>query len=145
MLSQNQIEQIHLITDSFKHFINMDFPFFSEPQQIYTGDFVLLSHNANQEPIFNFANLKAQELFEMNWQEFTQLPSKYSAEPLEQAERAKFLKETAKNGFVKNYNGIRISKSGKRFWINDAIIWNLIDKNKIFKGQAAFFSSWSFI
>lgn len=145
MISIEQIKQINLIISSYKHFFKKDFPFAKDPLDIYMGNFVLLSHNTLSDPIFNFANLKAQELFEMDWHEFILLPSKYSAEPMEQNERAIFLQQTAKNGYVVNYNGIRISKTGKRFWIKDAIIWNLIDENQIYKGQAALFSKWSFI
>jgi hypothetical protein len=109
------------------------------------GNFVLLSHNTELDPIFNYANLKAQELFEMDWEAITNMPSRFSAEPMEQSERNLFLEKTIRNGYVENYNGIRISRTGKRFWIKDAIIWNLVDEHQIYKGQAALFSNWEFI
>lgn len=137
--------QIKLIKSSYQLFLKEPFPFEGKEDSIYRGNFVLLSHNTEENPIFNFANLKAQELFEMDWKTFTKLPSKYSAEPMEQSERNQFLQKTAKEGFVRNYNGIRISKSGKRFWIKDAIIWNLMDTNNEYQGQAALFSKWEYL
>ena len=137
--------QINLIINSFHFFLKEPFPYNTAPEQIYNGNFVLLSHNTEKDPIFNYANLKAQELFEMDWETITKLPSKFSAEPMEQSERNLFLQKTIKDGFVKNYNGIRISKTGNRFWIKDAIIWNLIDEHHNCKGQAALFSKWDFI
>lgn len=145
-MKSNLVEnQINLIINSFQFFLKKTFPFNTNPEQIYMGNFVLLSHNTELDPIFNYANLKAQELFEMDWEAITNMPSRFSAEPMEQSERNLFLEKTIKNGYVENYNGIRISRTGKRFWIKDAIIWNLVDEHQIYKGQAALFSNWEFI
>jgi hypothetical protein len=137
--------QVNLIINSFHFFLKEPFPYNTAPEKIYNGNFVLLSHNSEKDPIFNYANLKAQELFEMDWEAITNMPSRFSAEPMEQSERNLFLEKTIKNGYVENYNGIRISRTGKRFWIKDAIIWNLVDEHQIYKGQAALFSKWEFI
>jgi MEKHLA domain-containing protein len=48
----------------------------------------------------------------------------------------------ARNGFVTGYRGLRIAKSGRRFWIDDGIAWELIDSGGGYHGQAATFSSW---
>ncbi|MFI3122781.1 MAG: MEKHLA domain-containing protein [Methylococcales bacterium] len=49
------------------------------------------------------------------------------------------------DGFIDNYQGVRISKTGKRFKISNAIVWNLVDDNGIYQGQAACFSDWEFL
>ena len=57
-------------------------------------------------------------------------------------ERAQLMTRAARDGFVDDYRGIRISSSGKRFLIERAIIWNLIDHDGQRVGQAATFSQW---
>jgi len=42
---------------------------------------------------------------------------------------------------VDGYSGMRIAKSGKRFMITDATVWNLIDERGLPQGQAAVFVS----
>lgn len=112
---------------------------------LYEAPFVLVSHGIEADPIFNFANKKAQELWEMDWNEFTSTPSRLSAEPMEQLARQQFLQDTQKKGFSANYSGIRISKTGQRFQILNTVLWNLKDSNGDYKGQAAVFSEWKFI
>jgi len=65
-----------------------------------------------------------------------------TAEPLHREERAILLKRTTRNGFVDDYQGIRISSSGRRFRIERAIVWNLLDEDGNHAGQAATFSQW---
>jgi hypothetical protein len=114
-------------------------------EQLFNAPFVLLSHDTAPDPLFNYANAKGLELFELNWQELLALPSRLSAEPCNQAEREKLLSQAAAQGFIANYQGVRVSKSGKHFLIRNAIIWNLIDSQGIYQGQAAYFSDWAFL
>jgi hypothetical protein len=51
----------------------------------------------------------------------------------------------ARDGFVDDYRGIRITSSGKRFLIEQAIIWNLINGDGQRVGQAATFSEWKWL
>jgi hypothetical protein len=48
-------------------------------------------------------------------------------------------------GFIDDYSGIRISKTGQRFWIRNATVWNLIDMNGVRVGQAARFDHWDYL
>jgi len=114
-------------------------------EALFYAPFVLLSHNTDDEPLFNYANAKGLALFELDWQQLIQLPSRSSAETINQAERDKSLAQVNKQGFMKNYQGIRISASGKRFLIQDAILWNLHDEQGAYQGQAACFDKWSFL
>ncbi len=97
----------------------------------------LVSHDTAADPIFNYANTRALELFEMDWASFTRLPSRLSAEAVNQEKRGKALDEVAKHGFVQGYSGVRIASSGRKFWIRDTTIWNLVDAQGVFHGQAA--------
>jgi hypothetical protein len=49
------------------------------------------------------------------------------------------------HGFIDDYRGVRISKSGRRFMIEQATVWNLLDENGAPYGQAASFSQWEYI
>lgn len=108
-------------------------------------DFVLLSHGTEEDPILNYGNQKALNLWEMTNSEFTQTPSRKTAEAPLQEERARLLQLVTTQGFIDNYSGIRISKSGKRFKINQATVWNVTDENGQKIGQAATFRNWVFL
>ena len=112
---------------------------------LFFAPFVVVSHNTAADPVFNYANLKALELFGFSWEEFTQLPSKLSAEPIHQLERNKLLAEVSQNGYLASYQGIRITKAGARFLIKNAVVWNLVDDNGNYAGQAAKFEDWEFL
>lgn len=119
------------------------------PQEIakalFEASFVLVSHGIEADPIFNYGNRQALELWEVSWQEFTRMPSRKSVRELELEDREQLLSEAATKGFVKNYSGIRTSKSGKRFLIEDVLLWNVFDEQNQHCGQAAFFPTWKFI
>ncbi len=104
--------------------------------------FVVLAHNTDPDPIFTYANRAAQACFEYGWDEFLTLPSRLSAEAALRQERQAALDAVRKHGFVGDYNGIRIAKSGRRFRIRDALVWQLIDEAGVFRGQAATFADW---
>ena len=106
---------------------------------LYEAPFVVLAHDKSEDPIFFYGNLKAQEVFEMPWAELICLPSRYSAEFANQAARQHLLDEVALNGFIDNYSGTRISKTGRKFQIQNATVWNLINQDSQNIGQAASF------
>lgn len=113
---------------------------FDAAQYLYHAPFVALSHDSAADPRFTYANLAAQARFEMPWQEIVGLPSRLSAEPLVQAERARLLAQVAMTGYIDHYSGIRIAKSGRRFSIRNATVWNLVDTAGHLHGQAATFT-----
>jgi MEKHLA domain len=106
---------------------------------LYEAPFVVLAHDKSDDPVFFYGNLKAQEVFEMTWAELIHLPSRYSAEFANQAARQHLLDEVALNGFIDNYSGTRISKTGRKFQIQNATVWNLINQDSQNIGQAASF------
>lgn len=112
---------------------------------LYHASFVVVSHGTEDDPIFNYANLKAQELWKLDWNEFVNLPSRLSAEQVQEEERKKVLNEAERNGYISNYSGIRISNESKKFRIEETTLWNIIDKQGKYLGQAAMFPKWSFL
>lgn len=109
---------------------------------LYHAPFVLLSHDSSADPVFTYANRAGQSLFEMNWTDFLKTPSRYSAEPVNQQERERRLREVSSRGFVDQYQGVRISKTGRRFFISEAVVWNLLGVDGRLCGQAAMFDRW---
>lgn len=109
---------------------------------IYLAPYVVVSHGIESDPIFNYANLTAQKLFELSWEEFCQLPSRQSAEPPNQTKRQQLLDSVTRQGFMENYQGIRIAKGGRRFWIKNVTVWNLHNEDDIYRGQGAIYSDW---
>ena len=102
----------------------------------------VLAHNIDPDPRFIYANKAAQTAFEYDWDEITCLPSRLSAEPIDREERQRLLEAVARHGFATGYSGIRIAKSGRRFLIEDGVVWQLIDRDGAVRGQAATFARW---
>ena len=115
----------------------------SAGEKLYHAPFVVLAHDTASDPVFFYANLAAQELFELDWPQFVALPSRLSAEPLAREERARLLARVSRDGYIDDYAGIRISASGRRFRITGATVWNLIAAGSRYQGQAAMFSRWA--
>ena len=128
-----------------KNLIDPDVPIKDLAEKIYFASFALVSHGTEDDPVFNYGNKTALELFEMDWNDFTQLHSRKSAEPINREERTKLLKRVTEDGFINDYSGVRISSSGKRFEIKDAVVWNLLDEDGVYRGQAATFNNWKIL
>ena len=103
---------------------------------------VVLAHDTAADPVFFYGNLAAQQLFEMGWAELVQLPSRCSAEPVAQEARQHLLDLVARQGYIDHYSGVRIAKSGRRFLIESATVWNLLGQDGRIVGQAAAFADW---
>ena len=133
-----------LLTESYRQLVGHELvPPGSGPQWLYDdAPFAVLAHNTETDPRFVYANTTAQKCFEYSWDEFIQLPSRFSAEPDNREQRQRLLETVAAQNFVTGYRGIRISKSGRRFWIDAGVVWQLIDPLGIYHGQAALFRSW---
>ena len=89
---------------------------------LFTAPFVVVSHGTQADPILNYGNHTALNLWEMTWEQLTQMPSRLTAEPMHRDERAPFMARVRSQGYVGGYRGVRISSSRKRFMIDDAII-----------------------
>lgn len=98
--------------------------------------FAVLAHNTDSDPLFIYGNKAAQRRFEYSWDEITRLPSRLSAEPQNREARQQFLARVQQIGYETGYRGVRITKSGRRFMIEEATLWQLLDKDGKMHGQA---------
>lgn len=116
---------------------------FGDAWALFTAPRVVVSHGTQSDPVLNYGNRTALNLWEMTVEQFTRTPSRYTAEPMHRDERARLLARTTADGYVDDYQGIRIASSGKRFRIEQAIVWNLTDEDGHPYGQAATFDRWT--
>jgi hypothetical protein len=113
------------------------------PRWLYKdAPFCILAHNTDPDPRFVYANKTAQACFEYSWDELTSLPSRLSAEAPNREERQRLLNDVTRQGFASNYRGMRIAKSGRRFWIENATVWQLLGPDGKNYGQAAVLRGW---
>ena len=142
------VEHGQLLLDSFARLLGRDLiprdaPPAEQARRLFESPFVVVSHGTEADPVLNYANATALRLWEMDWATFVQTPSRLTAEPVHRDERARLLERTRRNGYVDDYRGIRISQSGRRFRVEQAIVWNLIDPAGQLRGQAATFDQWT--
>ncbi|HSY10316.1 MAG TPA: MEKHLA domain-containing protein [Candidatus Dormibacteraeota bacterium] len=125
------------------------FPGVSNPielsQKVFEATFIIVSHGTEIDPILNYGNRAALALWEMSWEKLTRTPSRLTAEAPNREERARLLEIVTRRGFIDDYSGIRVSKTGRRFRISRATVWNLLTENGKSCGQAAKFDRWEFI
>lgn len=117
----------------------------SAAEQLYLSSIVILSHGTEADPVLNYGNKLGMKLWEMEWDRFTSTPSRLTAEPMERQERDRFFEAVTANGYVDHYTGIRISSTGRRFYIMNATVWNLIDQGGRYQGQAAAFTEYRYL
>jgi hypothetical protein len=116
-------------------------------QAMYDAPQAIVSHGTEADPIFRYANAQALKLWEMDWEVFTRLPSRLSAEAAGdiQSDRDALLKAALTKGWIDKYAGVRISSTGRRFEIQNTVLWNVVDDAGVHHGQAAFIRDWRFL
>lgn len=139
-----------LLFNSFRHWLGrelMERTGGAEQQakSLYHAPFVVVSHGMEGDPILNYGNKIALDLWDLDWERFTKTPSRLTAEPIDQAERARMLARAQEHGFIDDYQGVRITGTGRRFLVQQAIIWNVVGSEGEQLGQAATFSRWTFL
>lgn len=112
---------------------------------LFFASFAVVSHNSEVDPILNYGNKTALELWNADWAGFTRTPSRLTAEPVNRAERERMLAQATTRGWIDDYRGLRISMTGRRFLVEQAIVWNVMDADGQRQGQAATFSRWSLL
>ena len=118
-----------LILSNYRRIFGRDIVTPCEASALFAAPFAVLSALGpfGSDHLFNYANRRALELFEYQWDELMGKPSSASAEPVHRDERRRLLDEVGKHGFIENYSGVRISKNGRRFRIKKATVFNLSD------------------
>lgn len=134
--------RIALIAESFARLLGR--PLVDPAQDIvaalWDAPRVIVAHGTQDDPVFFFANRAALAAFESDVEAFTRMPSRLSAEAPLREERQALLDRVSRDGFIDDYAGVRISALGRRFRIERAIVWNLVDGAGARHGQAATFT-----
>ena len=137
-------ERLALIAESHARLTGRDLvaPAGDLREALWNARSVIVAHGTEPDPVFFYGNRMALALFEMDWASFVRMPSRLSAEPLLREERARVLERVSRDGYISDYSGIRVASSGKRFRIEQAVVWDLLDASGACHGQAAAFDHW---
>ncbi|MDH5580197.1 MAG: MEKHLA domain-containing protein, partial [Betaproteobacteria bacterium] len=78
--------------DSFRYWTGRELLIRSGPvedhaQALFDAPFVVVSHGTEPDPILNYGNQAALDLWEMTWEQLTRTPSRHTAEPVHREER----------------------------------------------------------
>jgi len=111
-------------------------------EAVFNADFAVLSSGLEADPLFNYANRTALDLFELDWPRLLAPPARESAAAENQAKREQLMQQVRARGFFEDYTGVRVAAGGRRFMIEGATVWNVVDDDGRYYGQAATFSRW---
>lgn len=141
-LYRGDAPRIALIASSYRRLLGHDLvPASGDPvAALWDAPLAVVAHGTQADPVFFFGNRAALAAFEASVDQFTAMPSRFSAEAPLRDERQALLDRVAAHGFIDDYRGIRISTSGRRFEIAGAVVWNLVDDAGVRQGQAAAFA-----
>jgi len=144
------VEWSQRLLESYRHWIGQDLidragDQDSQARRLFDATFVVVSHGMGADPILNYGNQAALNLWDLSWEDFITTPSRLTAEADDRAERERMLMQARVKGYYDRYRGVRISSTGRRFLVEQAVIWNVIDPAGHRIGQAATFSQWSYL
>lgn len=144
------VEWSQYLLDSYAYWLNKELiprlgTSLKQAERLFNSPFVVVSHGLEDDPVLNYGNRIALTLWEMDWDQLTHTPSRQTAEPVNREERARMLHQAKTEGFIADYRGVRISRSGKRFLVERATVWNIRKPDGTPLGQAATFSTWTFL
>lgn len=137
--------RLALIGESFQRLTGRTLLDAPGPEALWNAPRVIVAHGTETDPVFFYGNRQALGVFEMDFASFTRLPSRFSAEAQTREERANLLERVSRDGYIGDYAGVRISATGKRFRIEQAVVWNLVDAEGVCHGQAATFDHWQWL
>ena len=148
--SPKMLAQAELILRSYEHWVGQPLcppaeSLLEQASTLFHAPFVVLAHGTEPDPIFCYGNEQALKLWETDLDELLRTASRTTAEPGASAERQRMLERVARYGYVDDYRGVRIGRSGRRFVIEGVTIWNLRDACARHCGQAATFSHWHYL
>ncbi|HSF67471.1 MAG TPA: MEKHLA domain-containing protein [Nitrospiraceae bacterium] len=144
------MEWSQLLLDSFRRWVGRDL--FErvgdqdyQAHALFQSPFVVVSHGMEEDPVINYGNQVALDLWELTWEQLVKTPSRLTAEPVNRAEREWMLEQARTRGYLDTYRGVRITSTGRRFLVENALIWNVVDAEGRMVGQAATFSQWTWL
>lgn len=142
-----QIEWVRLLLTSYRHWTRRELieragSVSEQAEALFSAPFIVVSHGGQADPILNYGNRAALDLWEVSWEDLCRTPSRLTAEPIDRVERARMLADAQTRGYISDYRGVRISKTGRRFLVEHALVWNVLNGDGTIIGQAATFSQW---
>ena len=144
------MEWSQLLLNNFRHWTGRELlervgdPAY-QAHALFLSPFVVVSHGIEEDPLINYGNQVALELWEMTWEDLTRTPSRLTAEPTNRAEREWMLEQARARGYLDTYQGVRVTSTGRRFLVENALIWNVLDAERQRIGQAATFMYWTWL
>jgi hypothetical protein len=111
-------------------------------QELFGASRQVLAHDAGSDPRLIYVNGAALQLWGFDWAAMVGRPSRLTAEPQERASRAQALARARELTAISNYSGVRVDRDGRRFQIDRARVWSLLDRDGHPCGQAASFAHW---
>ena len=144
------IEWSQLLLNSFRHWTGRELlervgdPAY-QAHALFLSPVVVVSHGMEEDPLINYGNQVALELWEMTWEDLMRTPSRLTAEPTNRAEREWMLEQARTRGYLDTYQGVRVTSTGRRFLVENALIWNVLDAERQRIGQAATFMQWTWL
>lgn len=149
-LRHGWMEHTQLLLYSFRRWLGRDLvprngTAVDQARELFLAPFVVVSHGTEADPILSYGNRAALELWEFDVPTLLTTPSRLTAEPAERDDRARLLERTMRQGYADDYEGVRITRTGRRFRILGAVVWNLVDAREVRVGQAATFGAWAFV
>ena len=150
MMPPAWIDHTQILLDSYRHWLGCelvprDGDLADQARRLFDAPFIVVSHGTQDDPILNYGNQAALDLWQIDIPTLLTTPSRMTAEPLHRDERARLLDRTRREGYADDYSGIRIATSGRRFRIEQAVVWNLRGPAGEHAGQAATFSHWTWL
>jgi len=144
------VEWSQLLLNSFHHWTERELieragDLECQAHALFQSTFVVVSHGMEEDPLLNYGNHVALELWEMTWEQLIMTPSRLTAEPVNRAERESMLEQARTLGYLDTYRGVRITSTGRRFLVENAFIWNVVNGKGQRVGQAATFSQWTWL
>lgn len=145
--SPERVAHVQRLLDSYRRWLGRDLIDRSgtpadQARRLFEAPFVVLSHGTESDPVLNYANQIALDLWQADLPTLLSTPSRLTAEPVHRDERARLLDRVTRDGYIDDYSGVRISTTGRRFFIERATVWNVRDEAGRPAGQAATFATW---
>ena len=126
-MNQTIVQWTQRLLDSYRHWMGTELlERTGDPElqahALFESPVVVVSHGMQTDPVLNYGNRMALKLWEMTWEQLIETPSRLTAEPVNRAEREWMLEQARVRGDLDTYRGVRISRSGRRFLVEGAVI-----------------------
>lgn len=133
--------RIAMVAQSFERLLGRPLvePSGDPVEAMWNAPYAILAHGVQTDPILFFGNRYTLRCFETDVESLLVMPSRLTAEAPLREERQALLDRVTAQGFIDDYAGVRISAAGRRFRIENAVVWTVTDTNGKRHGQAATF------